>query len=251
MTRPNHEEPHWATLVSAGEGTPTYRLRYSTESFTPLVNWSERDPSGTPVFVTIWFTQLQLRPKEALIRVDDCDECQVLLRRTGRQGRQLQPGEEVVIAEGDVVLLRLTDKRLRFGCVLRGGRLLPEVRPPELRWRFEPEESMARAMAMLCDSTPWLGFLSRVAPEQCSLDAQTVLLRVSTAALPVLAKAATLEGESDAQEGSSVLESDSQCKAESGSVISTPSQPGFAPAGNLLSSPAPKECAGNGKRKRE
>ena len=102
-------------------------------------------------------------------------------------------------------------------------------------------------MAMLCDSTPWLGFLSRVAPEQCSLDAQAVLLRVSTAALPVLAKAAALDGESDAQEGSSVLESDSQCKAESG----TPSQPDFAPAGNLLTPPAPKECAGNGKRKRE
>ena len=106
-------------------------------------------------------------------------------------------------------------------------------------------------MAMLCDSTPWLGFLSRVAPEQCSLDAQAVLLRVSTAALPVLAKAAALDGESDAQEGRSVLESDSQCKAESGSLICTPSQPDFAPAGNLLTPPAPKECAGNGKRKRQ
>ena len=246
MQRREDCRQHWATLVPALRGTPAIRLVDNTEMITPLVNQPEPESANATSGwsgILLWITRLPLRPAEALLRVDNCDGCEVWLRRIGRQGRRLQPGQEVVFADNDVVVLRTIDQRCTFGRVA-GCALDYDAPPAELRWRFEREESVVRAMAMLCDSTPWLGFLSQSAPTQCSLDAQAVLLRVSTGAAPVLAKAAALAGESGSQpEG---------CEAKSSPLPHTPSQPVFASAGGLLSTPAPKIGAGNGwKRKRD
>ena len=184
MQRREDCRQHWATLVPALRGTPAIRLVDNTEMITPLVNQPEPESANTTSGwsgILLWITRLPLRPAEALLRVDNCDGCEVWLRRTGRQGRRLQPGQEVVFADNDVVVLRTIDQRCTFGRVA-GCALDYDAPPAELRWRFEREESVVRAMAMLCDSTPWLGFLSQSAPTQCSLDAQAVLLRVSTLA---------------------------------------------------------------------
>ena len=69
--------------------------------------------------------------------------------------------EELVLANTDVAVLRAT-------CSSTTVLSLDYDEPPpaELRWRYEREESVVRAMAMLCELTdiPWLDFLSQSAP---------------------------------------------------------------------------------------
>ena len=69
--------------------------------------------------------------------------------------------EELVLANTDVAVLRAT-------CSTTTVLSLDYDEPPpaELRWRYEREESVVRAMAMLCELTdiPWLDFLSQSAP---------------------------------------------------------------------------------------
>ena len=69
--------------------------------------------------------------------------------------------EELVLANTDVAMLRAT-------CSSTTVLSLDYDEPPpaELRWRYEREESVVRAMAMLCELTdiPWLDFLSQSAP---------------------------------------------------------------------------------------
>ena len=115
----------------------------------------------------------------------------------------------------------------------------------ELRWRFERDANVELAMTMLRCSNPWLNHLAQSAPSQCSLDAQAVLLSVSTGAVPLLGKAAALEGASGAPPESS------NSQPESATPSSTP-LPVAAPTGALLPTPAQKTVAGNRrKRKRE
>ena len=68
--------------------------------------------------------------------------------------------EELVLANTDVAVLRAT-------CSSTTVLSLDYDEPPpaELRWRYEREESVVRAMAMLCELTdiPWLDFLSQSA----------------------------------------------------------------------------------------
>ena len=230
----------WATLQSDSADTPTIRLLDRTETISLTLDLAA---SGAPTPSSVaWVTRLPLRPEEALLKVDNSDGFEVWLRRTGRQGRRLQAGEEVVLADTDVVLLRAIDPKRPFwrvkGCVLSN-----EALPAELRWRFEREESVDLAMTMLCCSNPWLNLLEQLAPAQCSLDAQAVLLRVSTGAVPLLAKAAVLETASGAPP-----ESDSQPESK---TDSTPPQSVYVPAGALPPTPAHKTTPGNGgKRKR-
>ena len=143
----------WATLQSDSADTPTIRLLDRTETISLTLDLAA---SGAPTPSSVaWVTRLPLRPEEALLKVDNSDGFEVWLRRTGRQGRRLQAGEEVVLADTDVVLLRAIDPKRPFwrvkGCVLSN-----EALPAELRWRFEREESVDLAMTMLCCSNPWL-----------------------------------------------------------------------------------------------
>ena len=68
---------------------------------------------------------------------------------------------EELVASTDVAVLRTT-------CPSTTALSLDYDEPPpaELRWRYEREESVVRAMAMLCELTdiPWLDFLSQSAP---------------------------------------------------------------------------------------
>ena len=237
-------EMPWATLRSDSAGTPTIRLLDRTETVSLTLDYAA---SGAPTPSSVaWVTQLPLRPNEALLRVDNNDGFEVWLRRTGRQGRRLQAGEEVVLADTDVVVLRTTDPKRPFwqvkGCVLSN-----EALPAELRWRFEREESVDLAMTMLCCSNPWLSLLGQSAPAQCSLDAQAVLLRVSTGAVPLLAQAAVLETASGAPP-----ESDSQPESKTDSLpcSSTPPQSVYVPASALPPTPVQKTTAGNGGKRR-